>query len=188
MLALPSLSFAAAEPNTQVPAGSRHYAATTVPDRIVASPSADPSHAFAVAWRTDGSVQAPLRTGLEADAGHRGGRLVATAAAVVRVAAGDVAIVRFEAHAAVAHARQQRPARAPLPPGLRELVHVLHDVDLVAAQLPAYAQRAAEAVLVAGAVLALTVGAEPGHQPPSRSITPPACRGLAWAAGGIGRY
>ncbi|KAG0923493.1 hypothetical protein G6F32_014258 [Rhizopus arrhizus] len=100
MLALPSLSFAAAEPNTQVPAGSRHYAATTVPDRIVASPSADPSHAFAVAWRTDGSVQAPLRTGLEADAGHRGGRLVATAAAVVRVAAGDVAIVRFEAHAA----------------------------------------------------------------------------------------
>jgi hypothetical protein len=44
LLALPSLSFAAAEPNTQVPAGSRHYAATTVPDRIVASPAADPSH------------------------------------------------------------------------------------------------------------------------------------------------
>ncbi len=60
LLALPSLSFAAAEPNTQVPAGSRHYAATTVPDRIVASPAVDPSHGFAVAWRTDGSVQAPL--------------------------------------------------------------------------------------------------------------------------------
>jgi hypothetical protein len=43
LLALPSLSFAAAEPNTQVPAGSRHYAATTVPDRIVASPAADPA-------------------------------------------------------------------------------------------------------------------------------------------------
>ena len=60
LLALPSLSFAAAEPNTQVPAGSRHYAATTVPDRIVVSPAVDPSHGFAVAWRTDGSVQAPL--------------------------------------------------------------------------------------------------------------------------------
>lgn len=48
------------EPNTQVPAGSRHYAASPVPDRIVATPAADPAHAFAVAWRTDASVQAPL--------------------------------------------------------------------------------------------------------------------------------
>ncbi len=60
LLALPSQVFAAAEPNTQVVAGSRHYAATPVPDRIVASPAADPSRGFAVAWRTDGSVQAPL--------------------------------------------------------------------------------------------------------------------------------
>lgn len=37
LLALPSLSWAAAEPNTQVPTGSHHYAATPVPDRIVAS-------------------------------------------------------------------------------------------------------------------------------------------------------
>lgn len=55
LLALPSLSFAAAEPNTQVPAGSRHYAATTVPDRIVASPavdrSASPSSAATAALR-----------------------------------------------------------------------------------------------------------------------------------------
>ncbi|MDU1662381.1 MAG: fibronectin type III domain-containing protein, partial [Stenotrophomonas maltophilia] len=60
LLAVPSLCFAAAEANTQVPAGSRHYAATTVPDRIVASPAGDPGHGFAVAWRTDGSMQAPL--------------------------------------------------------------------------------------------------------------------------------
>ena len=60
LLALPLLVTAAAEPNTQVPVGSRHYAASPLPDRIVASPSADPSHGFAVAWRTDGSVQAPL--------------------------------------------------------------------------------------------------------------------------------
>lgn len=60
LLAVPALGFAAAEPNTQVPVGSHHYAASTVPDRIVASPSADPSQGFAVAWRTDGSVQAPL--------------------------------------------------------------------------------------------------------------------------------
>jgi len=60
LLAVPSLCFAAAEANTQVPPGSHHYAATTVPDRIVASPAVDPGHGFAVAWRTDGSVQAPL--------------------------------------------------------------------------------------------------------------------------------
>ena len=60
LLVLPPLVLAAAEPNTQVPAGSRYYAATTVPDRIVASPAADPSRGFAVAWRTDGSVQSPL--------------------------------------------------------------------------------------------------------------------------------
>ncbi len=60
LLALPVLAFAAVEPNTQVPAGSRYYAASPVPDRIVASPAVDPSRGFAVAWRTDGSVQAPL--------------------------------------------------------------------------------------------------------------------------------
>ena len=60
LLALPVLAFAAVEPNTQVPAGSRYYAASRVPDRIVASPAVDPSRGFAVAWRTDGSVQAPL--------------------------------------------------------------------------------------------------------------------------------
>ncbi len=60
LLAAPLLAGAAAEPNTQVPQGSRHYTATPLPDRIVASPSADPAHAFAVAWRTDGSVQSPL--------------------------------------------------------------------------------------------------------------------------------
>ncbi|WP_303639159.1 purple acid phosphatase family protein [Stenotrophomonas tuberculopleuritidis] len=60
LLALPALAFAAVEPNTQVPAGSRYYAASPVPDRIVASPAVDPSRGFAVAWRTDGSVQAPL--------------------------------------------------------------------------------------------------------------------------------
>lgn len=51
---------AAVEPNTQVPAGDRHYAASGFPDRIVASPAADPARGFAVAWRTDDRVQAPL--------------------------------------------------------------------------------------------------------------------------------
>ncbi|MCD9086824.1 metallophosphoesterase family protein [Stenotrophomonas sp. SY1] len=41
-----------AEPNTQVPAGSRHYAASSFPDRIVASPAQDAGSGFAVAWRT----------------------------------------------------------------------------------------------------------------------------------------
>ena len=49
-----------AEPNTQVPAGNRHYAATGFPDRIVASPAQDASRGFAVAWRTDTSVSTPL--------------------------------------------------------------------------------------------------------------------------------
>ncbi|WMJ68787.1 metallophosphoesterase family protein [Stenotrophomonas sp. 24(2023)] len=58
--ALAATAGVVAEPNTQVPAGNRHYAASGFPDRIVASPSADPRHGFAVAWRTDASVQAPL--------------------------------------------------------------------------------------------------------------------------------
>lgn len=49
-----------AEPNTQVPAGSLHYAASGFPDRIVASPAQDAAHGFAVMWRTDGSVSQPL--------------------------------------------------------------------------------------------------------------------------------
>lgn len=50
----------AAEPNTQVPAGSRHYAATGFPDRIVASPAQDAATGFAVAWRTAPLAKAPL--------------------------------------------------------------------------------------------------------------------------------
>ncbi|MNM65914.1 3',5'-cyclic adenosine monophosphate phosphodiesterase CpdA [compost metagenome] len=50
----------AAEPNTQVPAGSRHYAATGFPDRIVASPAQDAATGFAVAWRTSTLSAAPL--------------------------------------------------------------------------------------------------------------------------------
>ncbi|WP_313643221.1 FN3 domain-containing metallophosphoesterase family protein [Stenotrophomonas sp.] len=50
----------AAEPNTQVPAGSRHYAASAFPDRVVASPAQDASTGFAVAWRTAPLPQAPL--------------------------------------------------------------------------------------------------------------------------------
>ncbi|MDG2524720.1 metallophosphoesterase family protein [Stenotrophomonas sp. HITSZ_GD] len=53
------VAWAAAEPNTQVPAGSHHYAATGFPDRIVASPAQDAAHGFAVAWRTDASVRTP---------------------------------------------------------------------------------------------------------------------------------
>ncbi|XWO46920.1 metallophosphoesterase family protein [[Pseudomonas] boreopolis] len=49
----------AAEPNTQVPPGSRHYAASGFPDRIIASPAQDAAHGFAVMWRTDASVDRP---------------------------------------------------------------------------------------------------------------------------------
>ncbi len=50
----------AAEPNTQVPAGSLHYAASGFPDRIVASPAQDAGTGFAVAWRTAPLAQPPL--------------------------------------------------------------------------------------------------------------------------------
>ncbi|WP_083490628.1 purple acid phosphatase family protein [Stenotrophomonas humi] len=50
----------AAEPNTQVPAGSRHYAASDFPDRIVASPAQDAATGFAVAWRTSTLSAPPL--------------------------------------------------------------------------------------------------------------------------------
>lgn len=48
------------EPNIAVPATSTHYAASEVPDRIVATPAADPSTGFAVNWRSNSRVQAPL--------------------------------------------------------------------------------------------------------------------------------
>lgn len=48
------------EPNIAIPAASAHYAADEAPDRIVASPSQDPSTGFAVSWRTSAAVTAPL--------------------------------------------------------------------------------------------------------------------------------
>ena len=65
LLAAPVSTWAAkeasrVEPNTQVPAGNPHHAAGALPDRIVATPAADAAHGFAVAWRTDASVQSPL--------------------------------------------------------------------------------------------------------------------------------
>ncbi len=61
-MALPVLADSARkpEPNTQVPEGATWYAPTGAPDRIVASPLQDAAHGFAVAWRTDATVQAPL--------------------------------------------------------------------------------------------------------------------------------
>ncbi|WP_244240840.1 purple acid phosphatase family protein [Luteimonas yindakuii] len=47
------------EPNTLVPAGDLRYAPTARPDRIVASPSADPAYGFQVSWRTATGVDAP---------------------------------------------------------------------------------------------------------------------------------
>ncbi|MEO6519528.1 MAG: metallophosphoesterase family protein [Pseudoxanthomonas sp.] len=49
----------AAEPNTLVPAGVSRYASNGFPDRIVASPAADASTGFAVAWRTDARAKSP---------------------------------------------------------------------------------------------------------------------------------
>ncbi|MGY1425893.1 metallophosphoesterase [Lysobacter sp. A289] len=48
------------EPNTLVPAGVMRYAPSGFPDRVVSSPAQDASTGFAVAWRTNASVQAPL--------------------------------------------------------------------------------------------------------------------------------
>ncbi|MEN1928071.1 metallophosphoesterase family protein [Luteimonas sp. MJ250] len=50
----------AVEPNTLVPAGDARYAPAAHPDRIVASPAADPSRGFQVSWRTAAGVDAPL--------------------------------------------------------------------------------------------------------------------------------
>ncbi|WP_144409333.1 purple acid phosphatase family protein [Pseudoxanthomonas suwonensis] len=48
------------EPNTRVPAGVARHAPSVFPDRIVASPVQDAATGFAVAWRTDASVAAPV--------------------------------------------------------------------------------------------------------------------------------
>lgn len=50
----------AAEPNTRIPAGVVRYAPSRFPDRVVLSPAQDAMTGFAVAWRTDASVDAPL--------------------------------------------------------------------------------------------------------------------------------
>lgn len=50
----------APEPNTRVPAGVVRYAPSVFPDRMVLSPAQDAAHGFAVAWRTDATVAAPV--------------------------------------------------------------------------------------------------------------------------------
>ncbi|AZK88866.1 hypothetical protein DXO170_15495 [Xanthomonas oryzae pv. oryzae] len=42
-----------------MPVGSTHYVADGFPDRIVATPAQDAATGFAVAWRTDASVNQP---------------------------------------------------------------------------------------------------------------------------------
>src|SRR5690606_2204485 len=73
----------------------------------------------------------------------------------------DVAVDRTEAHLAVTQPRQHRPALGDLQVTLRELVEVADAVGLVAAQVAAHAQLAADEVLEAAAllVLAIEVGA-----------------------------
>ena len=48
------------EPNVLVPAGDLHHAPAARPDRIVASPAADPARGFQVAWRTSLGIESPL--------------------------------------------------------------------------------------------------------------------------------
>ncbi|QDH71719.1 metallophosphoesterase family protein [Lysobacter alkalisoli] len=48
------------EPNTLVPKGVMRYAPSGFPERVVASPAQDASRGFAVAWRTDVTVGAPV--------------------------------------------------------------------------------------------------------------------------------
>jgi len=59
-LAAGAQATAAVEPNTRVPAGVVRYAPSGFPDRIVASPLQDGATGFAVSWRTDAAVAAPL--------------------------------------------------------------------------------------------------------------------------------
>ena len=59
-LAAGAQATAAVEPNTRVPAGVVRYAPSSFPDRIVASPLQDGTTGFAVSWRTDAAVAAPL--------------------------------------------------------------------------------------------------------------------------------
>ncbi len=60
LLALPSAAAREHEPNTLVPAGDARYAPAAHPDRIVASPAADPARGFQVSWRSGQGIDAPL--------------------------------------------------------------------------------------------------------------------------------
>ena len=59
-LATPGGAALPPEANTQVPMGQLAYQPGPAPDRLVVSPLADASSGFAVSWRTDASVQAPV--------------------------------------------------------------------------------------------------------------------------------
>ncbi|MGY0634330.1 metallophosphoesterase [Luteimonas sp. A478] len=48
------------EPNVLVPPGDLHYAPAAHPDRIIASPAADPARGFQVAWRTSLAIESPV--------------------------------------------------------------------------------------------------------------------------------
>ncbi|MDO5505659.1 MAG: FN3 domain-containing metallophosphoesterase family protein [Pseudoxanthomonas suwonensis] len=48
------------EPNLAVPLDSQRYVASAMPDRIVATPAEDAATGFAVNWRTNSRVRAPL--------------------------------------------------------------------------------------------------------------------------------
>ncbi|MEN1926909.1 metallophosphoesterase family protein [Luteimonas sp. MJ293] len=48
------------EPNVLVPPGDLRYAPAAQPDRIIATPAADPAHGFQVAWRTSLAIENPL--------------------------------------------------------------------------------------------------------------------------------
>ena len=98
----------------------------------------------------------------QADGRQRGA--VGGAAAVVFVDAGDVGVCRVEAHAAVAHTGVQRPRRRELPCGLCVLVEVRDVVALVAPQHALHAERGADEVLKALALLAELVVGHAGDQ------------------------
>ncbi|MNV31631.1 hypothetical protein D3C71_1229430 [compost metagenome] len=72
-------------------------------------------------------------------------------------------VVGAETDRAVAYPQQQRPARRPLPPRLRELVHVLDPVALVTAQAALDTHLVTDEVLVTAAILLLSVGIGTDH-------------------------
>ena len=127
-------------------------------------------------------IQAHISAWADDQAGHRRGCGVVAAAAVVGVARADIAIVDPERERTAAPSDEQRPGLGRCPLQLGVLVETAHAIGFVAAQGAAHAERVADEILVAAALLLEILEAGADGELESRAAPGPAQVGAAIVA------